>query len=628
MQHTIHERSWVEIDLAAFRQNLVFLKSFLQPGQDFLQIVKADAYGHGAKEIAEAALAEGAVYLGVANSEEGKLLRIQGIDARILILSPSLPEEIDEIIKYDLDPAVSDIVFAKNLAESARIAETDVRIHLKIDTGMHRSGIRLEDALNLYHEITGLHNLVVEGVFSHFSSAESDSIFSSLQEEQFAALIAKLPEKPRYIHLSNSAGTIGGFGKICNLARFGIFSFGVDTVGGYSARLAPAMSFKSTLSQVKTVLAGESVGYNRDWRAPKDGKYGILPIGYADGYDFLLSNKGKVLVQNNICQVIGRVSMDMITIDLSEVPNARVGDIVTLLGANEPELRAEALAGIYQGSPYELLCQVGRRARRYYKSRDHILHSAPIARRDFIAADFGNSKLNQIISSALAKRLESAEIGDLIYKEILRSFFFNKDRDVHYRRSFAHEISFSTMNNAAFYQAKTRLSYRKILGNNYFVVACATSDESLRRYFMRTDVEYRWLLDAALDPGSEHFKVDSVKINGFELFTQMNLSEDSLEIRCSHPKLDALIGTEVEFEISTTTLYPKNSHQLSVFISELTQGVQISFLFPEELSHVEPVRIFSGQEKNPPIIREENRITLKTEASEWVFPLSGVVFTY
>lgn len=628
MKQEIMERSWVEIDLAAFRRNLQFLKGYLQKGQDFLQIVKADAYGHGAKEIAETALAEGAIYLGVANAEEGKLLRIQGIGAPILILSPSLPKEIDEIIKYELVPAISDYRFAETLAEAALRAETVAKVHLKVDTGMHRSGVIIDEAAELYCKILELRNLEIEGVFSHFSSAENDPDFSALQEYLFAKFVSTLPQKPLYVHISNSAGTLSHLGKGCNLARFGIYSFGIDSIGRFSASLSPVMTFKSTLSQIKAYKKGDSVGYNRDWVANTDGIYGIIPIGYADGYDFMLSNKSAVALRNKLCPVIGRVSMDMITIDLSGENQAEIGDEVILLGGKNPDLRAERLAALYGGSAYELLCQVGRRARRFYKSRDHILHSAPMARRDFIAADFGNSKLNQIISSALSRRLQSEEIGELIYREILRSFFFNKDRDVHYRKNFVHEICISESEIEGYYRVHTRLSYRKILGNSYFIVACASSDELLRRYFTRTDVEYRWLLDSALNISGDSFLVDSVKVNGIELRTEISFTDAAVEIRCFHHDIEEFKGSEVEFEICTSTLYPTQSHQLSIFISELTQGVEISFEYPETLGRVEPVSIFSGQDKNPRILREERRITLKTKPQEWVFPLSGVVFTY
>nr|MDK2850326.1 hypothetical protein [Candidatus Cloacimonadota bacterium] len=628
MKEAIHERSWVEIDLAVFRHNLNVLKGYLLAGQSFMQIVKADAYGHGAKEISEAALASGAVYLGVANAEEGRVLRLQSCKAPILILSPALISEIPKILEYDLSPSISDLSFASALSTEARKSNKEITIHLKIDTGMHRSGVDVSRARTFYDAVAKLPNLKIEGIFSHFASAENDSQFTKRQEKLFQDLISSLEQPPRYVHISNSAGLIGGYGKFCNLVRLGIASFGIRQDGNKDIPLKPVMSFKSSLIQIKDIRAGESVGYQREWFAKKDGRYGIIPVGYADGYDFLLSNKSVVLIRDRICPVIGRISMDMLTVDLSHLDEASLGDEVILLGDENENLRVENISSIYHGSAYELLCQVGRRAKRFYRIEDHILHSTPLARRDFVAKDFDNSKLNHIISAALAERLDDQEIGEMIYREILRNFFYNKDRDIHYRKDFHHEISFAKSDSEDFYLASTHLSYKKVLSSDFFIIACASSNESLRTFLMDPRVEYRWLLDAKLSLHPHNFIVNAVRVNGLDLHTTLEQDSGSLLIRCSHPKLRSLINSELDFEINTTTLYPKSSHQFSVFISELTQGVQISFEFPEDLSHVEPVSIFSGQEKNPPITFEDHRISIKTKPDEWIFPLSGVVFAY
>ncbi|MCB5263087.1 MAG: alanine racemase, partial [Candidatus Cloacimonetes bacterium] len=595
MNDTIEERSWVEIDLAAFQDNLQILKGYLRPGQSFMQIVKADAYGHGAKEIAEIALAQGAVYLGVANLEEGKLLRIQGITAPVLILSPSLSSEIQQIIRYDLSLGIADLDFAEALSKAATKADKTVRIHLKLDTGMHRSGIWFEEARAFYEQISALPGLEIEGIFSHFASAENDNEFSLLQETRFSEFIHALATPPRFVHISNCAGLIRGYGAFCNLVRLGIFSFGINTTA-QELMLTPVMTFKSTLSQIKDFKAGDSVGYQREWTAKTCGRYGIVPVGYADGYDYLLSNKAMVLIDSIICPVIGRISMDMITVDISRIPEAKLADEVVLLGQGDPAIRAEQIAALYQGSAYELLCQVGRRARRYYRSKAHILHSSPLARRDFVSSDFGDNKLSEIISSALTQRLDSPEIGELIYREILRTFFYNKDRDVHYRKNFRHEICFERSDNPAYYRAKTTLRYQKVLSTDHFIIACAASSDILRGYILRTDVEYRWLLDSDLQLKAENFQTKAVKVNGLDLKTEIKSGEGYLEILCSHPELQKLINQEVEFEINTNTLYPTASHQFSVFITELTRGVEISFSYPKDLSHVEAVTVFSGQQ--------------------------------
>ncbi|MCB5234715.1 MAG: alanine racemase [Candidatus Cloacimonetes bacterium] len=624
----LHERSWVEIDLAAFRENLSFLKSFLSEDQGFLQVVKADAYGHGAKEIANAALAEGAKYLGVANLDEGSILRRQDIKAPILILSPSLPQEAQAIVENGLTPSVSDLQFARLLDEEAKKLGVVQAIHIKLDTGMHRSGIRLEDAGAFLAEIARFKHLEIEGIFSHFSAAEDDENFSHAQEEGFTQLIRSLAILPKYIHLANSSALIKGYASACNLVRFGIMSFGIDVIGNLQDKLLPVMSFKSTLTQVKRIKKGEYVGYKLSWQAQQDGLYGIIPVGYADGYDFMLSNKAVVEIVGKTCPIIGRISMDMSTVDLSTLPNVLPDEELCLLGGKCKETRAENLSALYGGSPYELLCQVGRRAKRYYLMKEQVLHSAPLARRDFIASDFADSKLSRIISQALSARLRSEEIGEMVYREILRTLIFNQDRDVHYRRNFRHLVRFGEVNDDGYYPAETVLSYHKVLDSDYFIVACAASDEALRSYFLRDDVEYRWLLDSGLDLGEDTFEISSVKVGGISLHTEIHGGDGFLEIRCHHPELAKLKGKEQIFEIKTKTFYPADSHQFSVFISDLTRSVEIVFEYPQSLGKVEPVSIFSGQEKNPVISFEDGRICLKTKDDQWVFPLSGVVFTY
>jgi alanine racemase len=632
----IKERSWVEIDLSAFRHNLSFLKSLMEPHQHFLMIVKADAYGHGAAEISRIAIESGAVYLGVANPEEGKLLRIQNCQAPILVLSPSMPTEINTIISHNLTPSISDWDFALALNKQAAKLKIIINIHLKVDTGMHRSGVCEQDFLALYKAVANLSHLHIEGIFSHFAASENDLPFCNEQEESFKRLLAKLPQKPEYIHIANSNAVVNGLGASGNLVRLGILAYGINTSPN-ALPLKPVMTFKASLSQVKTMKKGDTIGYNRTWIAPADGKYGIIPIGYADGYDYLLSNCGVVklathpllkTISQYMCKVIGRISMDMITIDLSDVPDAAIGNVVTLVGDAEPSLRAENLVANYNGNPYELLCQIGRRAKRHYYSGTKLMHSSPLSRRDFVPDDFSDSKLNQIIESAIAQRLQSVEIGELIYREILRSFFYNKDRDIHYRYNFHHEITFSQSTLAGYYRANTTLCFDKILQNDYFIVACAASDEVLQRYFKRSDVEYRWLMDNAFELDSDSFMVSSVKLDKLVLKTEITHKDDCLEIKCSHPELKQLVGKMAHFSINTQTIYPKSSHQLSVFITELTRGVFIAFRYPAEMPKVECVPVFSGQDKFPAITQQEGIITVGSKPEEWIFPISGIVFSY
>ncbi|HOD17191.1 MAG TPA: alanine racemase [Candidatus Cloacimonadota bacterium] len=625
------ERSRVDISLDNYRNNVKELKRFLLPHQNWLQIVKADAYGHGAYEIAKIALEEGAVYLGVANPEEGKLLRIQGIKAPILILSPALKEEIPVILQSNLACTISDLNFAQALNQAAQKENIKAVVHVKIDTGMHRSGFRTEEFPAAWENIKKMKSLEVEGVFSHFAASEQDYEFSEKQVKQFERLLKKISPLPKYVHLANSSAIFRHNSPATNLVRLGIMTYGVYTASREKqpVELKSVMTFKSALTQIKEIKKGEYVGYNRTWRAPVDGQYGIIPIGYADGYDFLLSNKGIVAVEGQICRVIGKVSMDMITIDLTGFPEAKIGMEVILLGGGFDRLRAEQLTAEYGGSAYELLCQIGRRAKRYYYAKGKLVSQAPLSRREFVSSDFSAVKLSSIINSAINQRLQDEELADLIYREVLRGFFYNKDKDIQYRRNFIHTIEFQE-NDAMpeFYLAKTRLQFTKELQSDYFLVVCANNDAELKRYFLRRDVEYRWLMDSNFDLTTEQFTVTNVKVGNLLLNTTPKLRQGCLEIHCSHSQLATLIGKDVTFQIETVTLYPKASHQLSIYITELTKGVEVRFIYPATIKQIETQTVFSGKNKYPKIIKTGNCITVKTSDNEWVFPNSGIVFAY
>ncbi len=388
------------------------------------------------------------------------------------------------------------------------------------------------------------------------------------------------------------------------------------------------MRCKSTCIHIKEIPEGATVGYNQTWKAHRKTRYAVIPVGYADGYDFLLSNKGKVLIEGKLCPVIGKVSMDMICVDLTDAPEIQCGAEVILLGNGYEDLRVENLAGLYNGSSYELLCQVGRRAKRYYYEAGRLVTAAPLSRRDFVSSDYPNSKLNQIIQSAIAQRINSEEMSELIFREILRVFFYNQDRDIRYRKDFRHHILFTESSDKDYWKAETTLSFSKTLQRDFFLVACANSDKALKEYFKKNDVEYRWLMDGNFQLNPSTFQLSSVKVNDIELVTRINFKAEAMEIRCSHPELKNIIGQEVRYEINTITLYPKSSHQLSIFITELTHGVQISFSYPETLKQIECVPFFAGQNKYPKITTYKNTISVTTKSEEWVFPQSGVVFAY
>ncbi len=640
-----YERSRVEIDLDNFSHNIQQLKRFLSPESGFMQIVKADAYGHGAYEIATKSIKMGACFLGVANVEEAMLLRYRNITTPILILSPCFTNEIENIIEYDLTPAISSFNFAKELNKESEGKKT--KIHVDIDTGMGRTGIHYKEALTKIRAIRQLKNLEIEGLFSHYSSSESDAEFTELQNQRFYQIIECLSIRAKYIHIANSAGVVtnnyrienlGLSSKKTNLVRLGLLSYGVYPDQSYRnlIDLRPVMSFKSNICRIKIAKKNDSVGYNRTFNAKRETRYGIIPVGYADGYDYMLSNKGTVKIKGNLCPVIGRVSMDMISVDITDYPAITIGDEAILIDGGG--LKPEKVTELYSGLSYELMSQIGRRAKRFYRENDKIIATAPLARREFVSHDFTDKKLNLVIESAISQRLQSKEIANMLYSEILRRFFSDRDRDIYYRKNFRHSVVFKLPESEEiakrkFFEAETTLCFTKVLQQNYFYVACANLMADLENYFKRRDVEYRWLLDSNFSLSLDLFRVTEVCVNNITLnLTSYKSINDqghaNLEIKCSHPDLDKLVGKEVDFSISTRTYYPRHSKHLPIYITELTKGVDISFHYPNLIDEVEVVTIFSGQSKYPSIIRKKNHLQVISGQDEWVFPNSGIVFSF
>lgn len=632
-------RSWTEIDLTNFRANIRALRAFLPEKTCFMQIVKADGYGHGAYEIARTACDEGAALLGVANSGEGSILRYRGIDQPILVLSPSLESEIPEILEYGLIPTIPDTEFARTLSKSVA---SPVRVHVNIDTGMGRSGLHYRSAKDKIAEIASLRNIKIEGIYSHFSSAEVDHDYTMLQQERFEQVLGEvlpiLPEPPKWIHISASAGVVtlpgdglsGLRGSATPLVRLGLLTYGIYPHESLRKQIAllPVMRFKTVISQIRTVHDGESVGYNRTFISTGETRYAILPVGYADGYDFLLSGRGKVRIRDRYCPVLGRVSMDMTAVDVTALPDVQVGDEAVLLGES-PELAAETITARYGGSPYEILCQIGRRAQRLYYENGELKTTSPLARREFFSPDFTDSRLNAIIEEAISQRLQSREIASMIYGNLLRQFFIDRDREIHYRHDFEHTVTFlETADYPEYYEVRTSLRFRKILQDDHFIVACANRPEGLNRYFQKRNVEYRWLLDAQFDLNPAWFEVTAVEVDQTSLTHETNLRMGSIEIRCSHPDLRSKLGHEVAFSIETRTYYPRRSHQMSVFITEITQGVEVEFQYPECIGTVEPVVMFAGRGKFPGIDEKPGSCRVRSGKEEWIFPNSGIVFAY
>ena len=658
-------RSWTVINLNNFRFNIYQLKKLLKPEVELMQIVKADAYGHGSVEIARESEKLGIKWLGVANSDEGILLRLERIKSRILILSPSFHDEIENIINYDLIPSISNIEFARELNKFAAQNNKNIKVHVNFDTGMGRSGFLWNQAKEIASLLKKLQNIQIEGAFSHFSISENqENEFSSIQVQRFDSVLSHLESagiNPEIIHFSNSAALVNFPNFQYDIVRIGLLSYGIytDETLHSKIKLLPVMTFKSKISLIKKFPADFGISYNKTYITHKPTLTAILPIGYGDGYNFLLSNLGKVIINRKICPILGRVTMDMIVVDISNVEDAKIGDEVILLGTDgNNTIFAEELSGFYNGLSYETVCNLGRRAQRIFIKENKGTTIEPVSRRTFIAKDFSNTKLEKIIQTSLNQRLNSNEIGSIIYQELLENLFSTSDREVRWKTNFIHSIRFSEIKSPIkfgadlsnevplsskkmeyakqFYLVKTKLSYQKKLGNEKFKIVCANNLSDLEEYFLTKDVEYRWLLDDKIDL-INLFHVDRIMVNDIILnheikksnHTSIHSNQANLEIECSHPELKNLIDKDVQFTIDTTTYYLKTKRQLTIYLAELTKGISVTFDFLEtNIKNVETISIFAGKEKYPKEIRKNGIVSLKSHQDEWFFPNSGVVFVW
>ena len=328
--------------------------------KDIFAVVKADAYGHGAENISRILQQYPFVkYLCVATAEEGKELRQAGIKKDILVLGGILPDEIKCFKDYDLVPVISDfdqlkIVQKHNLS----------RIHIKFDTGMHRLGFLPEEISKVLNNLNGLS---VEGILSHFPSADIDPELTQKQIIQFQKIVETVKKAgidPQYIHLQNSAGLMYKC-DYCNAVRIGISIYGEKPAPDFPIPVKTVMSVKSKVIAIKNLKKGETVSYAGTFTAPKDMKIAVVSFGYADGLPRDLSNKGYFLINHQKANIVGNVTMDMTIVDVSHILDIKIGDTVTVVGKdNGNEIYFEDIARLCGTIPYEIMCRISKRVKR------------------------------------------------------------------------------------------------------------------------------------------------------------------------------------------------------------------------------------------------------------------------
>ena len=362
-----------EINIDAFAHNLRTVRDCLQPGCDIMAVVKADAYGHGAAVLAEAALANGATWLGVARCLEGAALRQHGIRAPILVLGPTWPEELDALVHYRLTPTVGRCEDADCLNREAARRRLTYPMHLKVDTSMSRYGLLPQDCAAFFDKLDEWPHLRLKGVMTHLATADAadDGSGTRCHLDDFRGVLQAAAARgiqPRYVHAAGSAGIFRYPESHGNLVRPGISLYGSHPFPSRRAcELRPVMRWTTRLIRIQAVPAGIGVSYGHSFITRRPSRLGTLPLGYADGLDRGLSNVGEVLIRGQRAPMVGRVCMGLCVIDLTDVPQAQVGDEAVLIGAQgQDRLTVDDMAARCGRIPYELLCAVGQQVPRRY----------------------------------------------------------------------------------------------------------------------------------------------------------------------------------------------------------------------------------------------------------------------
>jgi alanine racemase len=355
--------TWVEINLDAIANNVKNIKKLIGKKKELMAVVKGNAYGHDILEIASVVLNNGATRLAVARLEEGIFLRKSGITVPILVLGLTLKQQVEPLVSYNITPTVSEYEMIEKLSDSAFKEDKIVKVHLKVDTGMGRIGIPPNHVLDFIKKVKVLKNVEIEGIFTHFSVAdEKDKSYTEAQFKKFVEVLNILEKEGIRIpvkHVGNSATLLDLPHMWLDMVRPGISLYGLYPSEDVqkTVKLTPAYSFKTRIVFLKELLQGKDIGYGRTYTTKKKRTVvASLPVGYADGYNRLLSNKGEVLVKGKRFPIIGRICMDQCIIDVTDLSQVKIGDEVVLWGKQgHEEITIEEIAGKIGTINYEIV---------------------------------------------------------------------------------------------------------------------------------------------------------------------------------------------------------------------------------------------------------------------------------
>lgn len=366
--------TWAEVSLQALAYNVQQFKQHIREGARFMAVVKADGYGHGAVPIAEEALANGADCLGVAILDEALSLREAGITAPILLLGYTPAHAVHKAVEQDVTLTVYSEETIEAICRAADILQKTAKVHIKVDTGMTRIGVRTaEEALDLCRALER-EEIELEGIFTHFAEADNgeSSAYTYQQFESFQKIYRAVEAKGCQIpikHCCNSAGTLAYPEMHLDMVRVGVSLYGLYPEPHLKEilPLKQVMSLKTKPVYIKNVPAGQSISYGRTYTTTQETKVATLPIGYADGFSRLLSNQGHVTVRGKECTIVGRICMDQTMVDVSDVDGVHENDIVTIFGEpSEGYISLGIVAEQMQTIHYETVCLIGKRVPRKY----------------------------------------------------------------------------------------------------------------------------------------------------------------------------------------------------------------------------------------------------------------------
>lgn len=366
--------TYVRVDLDAIAHNVQAIRQHINPEQLFFAVVKANAYGHGAIPVSRVALENGADQLAVGRVDEAIELRRAGIQARLLVLSYTMPREAAAIVEHDITPAIMTMAAARALSARAEAAGRVARVHIKIDTGMGRYGLLPDEVLPFMRQVESLPSLDVEGIFTHFAVAdegENAQPFTGGQFDRFGEVLTVLKEAGytfKVRHAANSAATLEWPATHLDAVRAGVAMYGLYPSGQVARTipLKPALSLHSHVARVRTLPPRSTVGYGRTFTAEHPTQVVLVPVGYGDGYHRMLSNRGSVLINGQRAPIAGRVSMDQMSVDATGI-DVQQDDEVVLLGSQGGEtITAEEIARHAGTINYEVVTSLTRRVPRVY----------------------------------------------------------------------------------------------------------------------------------------------------------------------------------------------------------------------------------------------------------------------